>query len=276
MVETQTRTLATTIERILLADEIIRRDTVAFESYSTPGHLLHLVESGLVQQQAGGQPEQLRPGSMVWYHQCEPVKGRILRAPWRFITIGFLAPSLPPPSEERRVFRATPRAARCMRALLRAWRDESRTPLQQALLCHALLYEILTEILPLTTGGALKGLAANKLIARWWLVEKQLRDQLDRPMRLKEMAKLAGLSARSAVRACRMATGMPPARRHKTLRLQHARNLLQLTDLPVTEIAWMTGYPRVQELSRDIRAFFGQTARAVRAQQITQWKGKRA
>lgn len=96
-------------------------------------------------------------------------------------------------------------------------------------------------------------------------MEKLLRQRLDQPVHLADMARLAGLSVRTAVRACHAATGMPPGRRLKAIRLNHARNLLQLTDLPITEIALAVGYERVQELSRDMGKHYGQTPRAVRA-----------
>ena len=40
----------------------------------------------------------------VWYHDNEAVTGRIVRAPWVFYTVNFLAPRLPPPPCEDRVW----------------------------------------------------------------------------------------------------------------------------------------------------------------------------
>jgi AraC-like DNA-binding protein len=253
------------VESILLVDEITRTEAVSFRAMSTPGHLLHLVESGVVHQWAEGRLEKLRPGDLVWYHQGEPVEGRILKAPWRFITVGFLAPPLTPPPDEQRVVRAPPAARRALRELLQAWRSGAEGSAQRALHCSALLHQALRAVLPLLRPAGSEAPALSALSARWWTAEKWARQQLDQPLRLADLARQAGLSERSVVRACQAATGLPPARRLKVIRLHHARNLLQLTDLPVTEIALMTGYERVQELSRDIRKHFGRTPRTLRA-----------
>lgn len=253
------------VRSIRLVDELTRTEAVRFRSASPPGHLLHLVEAGHVEQNAEGRLEILRPGDLVWYHQSEPVEGLIRRAPWRFITVNFIAPGLPPPPDDRRVVRASPRTVHRFRTLLQAWRDLRPDPAVRALRCLALLNELLADLLPARPGTCRTTAPADALTERWWTVEKLLRQRLDQPVRLADMARLAGLSVRTAVRACHAATGLPPGRRLKAIRLNHARNLLQLTDLPITEIALAVGYERVQELSRDMGKHYGQTPRAVRA-----------
>lgn len=252
------------IQKILLVDEITRPEAVRFSSVSTPGHLLHLVEEGKVRQHAEDRVANLHPGNLVWYHQGEPVDGLILRAPWRFITVGFLAPALLPPPETHRVIPSPTRAARKLRALLQAWRNESQSAAIRSLQCMALLHGLLLDVLPRFMASAGNGHDMDSLPHRWWRLEKLLRDRLDHSLKLDDMARLGGLSARTAARACQAATGMTPAHRLKVIRLQRASSLLQLTDLPITEIALMTGYGRVQELSRDIRKAYGEPPREVR------------
>lgn len=52
-----TNALAAPIEKLLLVDEITRMDAVAFESLSLPGHLLHIVTAGAVDQWSEGNLE---------------------------------------------------------------------------------------------------------------------------------------------------------------------------------------------------------------------------
>ena len=55
-------------------------------------------------------------------------------------------------------------------------------------------------------------------------------------------------------------------KRVKELRLSYARGLVQHSELSISEIAYRTGYSRVQELSRDYHERFNVTPREERAQ----------
>ena len=253
------------IQRIVFADEIVRLRATNFRSSSTPGHLLHIVESGEVRQEAEGRPVTFREGHVIWYHEAEPVAGRILRAPWRFITIHFYAPDLPPPPDDRRVMRAGPHTRSLARRLLRHWRDRTMPPLERSLRCFETLSALLLDFLPLSDAPDPVEVYPSNARDRWWRVEKQLRLRLDQPVDLRAIADLAGMSVRTTVRACKAATGMPPCRRLKDLRLSYAVNLLQHSTLTMTEISMRVGYARVQEFSRDIKDSHGLTPRALRA-----------
>ena len=54
-------------------------------------------------------------------------------------------------------------------------------------------------------------------------------------------------------------------KRIKELRLSYARGLVQHSELSISEIAYRTGYSRVQELSRDYHERFKVTPREERA-----------
>lgn len=73
------------------------------------------------------------------------------------------------------------------------------------------------------------------------------------------------MSGRTTARACKAATGMSPVQRLRDLRLAYANNMLQHTSLSVTEIAYWTGYARVQEFSRDFKKHLGCTPSEMRA-----------
>jgi transcriptional regulator GlxA family with amidase domain len=99
----------------------------------------------------------------------------------------------------------------------------------------------------------------------WWRIEKQLRIRLEQPISLDGIRRLGGLSLRTIIRACKAATGVPPMRRLKDIRLSFARGLVQHSDLTITEIAFRVGYARSQEFSRDYHRRFGITPREDRA-----------
>lgn len=257
--------LTPTVRRIVLVDEIVRQRTGEFRSTSLGGHLLHVNLSGEVQQMAEGRPENFGPGTAVWYHHNEPVEGRILRAPWRFITINFEAPTLPPPSEDRRVVQVGQGVIRKAEAVLRHWRDATTAPLQREIRAFRALGDLLLELHETTGISPTRAPYPVNAGDRWWGVEKQLRRMLDQPLPLEAIAAVMGMSVRTTIRACQAATGQAPASRVRELRIAQATHLLQHSRLPITEIASQVGFERVQEFSRDYKHRTGRTPSQARA-----------
>jgi AraC-like DNA-binding protein len=249
--------LAMPVERLNVVDEVVRKSTGPFESQSLPGHLLHIVISGRVRQVAEGRVESFGEGAVVWYYENEPIRGNILRAPWRFITINFHAPSLPPPDDELRVLRSAPFTLGLARNLLTLWRDRKLPTLERQLRCHLTLLELLLEI----RSRARLRPAGRPNMNVWWPIEKKLRTQLADTYTLEKIQHISGFGLRTIIRACQSATGMPPMKRLKELRLGYARGLVQHSDLSITEIAFRIGYARSQEFSRDYRKRFQVTPR---------------
>lgn len=234
----------------------------AFWTSSPPGHLLHLVIEGEVRQRCNGREHHLRAGDMLWYHESECVEGVCVAAPWRFYSVVFHAPSLPPPDFASRVARPERRrAVKYFSELLGAWQDASEGAARRSLRCHAALAEILLLHHP---AGAAGSAPAGWLVQLWWNVENQVRQNLSRPYALEELAGMARTSAATIHRASMAAVQVSPVRRIKTLRLEMAHGLLVYSQMSVTEIAERTGYERVNELSRDFRKAFGLAPSEVR------------
>jgi AraC-like DNA-binding protein len=252
------------IQRIVLVDELVRPRQVEFRAESTPGHLVHVVESGEVSLVADGRPEAFREGAVVWYHEAELIEGRIVRAPWRFITINFIAPAIAPPPDDRRILPAGPQTLALARRLLALWRDRSMPALERNLRCVATLADLLLDFMPLGETPIAASVYPQSAVGRWWSAEKALREHLDEPADLHAIARLAGLSVRTTIRACKAATGMPPVQRLRELRLTYAHTLLHYSELTITEIAFRVGYARVQEFSRDFKKRYGCTPRDMR------------
>lgn len=249
--------VAAPIERLVLVDQMERSQTGPFQSQSLPGHLVHIVTAGTVSQWAEGRAETFGPGAVVWYYDNEPIRGRILRAPWRFITINFHASALAPPRDDSRVLKASADTLRLGRKLLALWRNRALPPLEHQLCCHRTLIELLQRILR-STGLQTPPQPGAQM---WWRIEKRLRSRLDEVHTLATLHRLSGLSVRTVIRACRAATGLPPMKRLREVRLGYAHGLVQHSDLPITEIALRIGYARPQEFSRDYRKHFGLSPR---------------
>jgi AraC-like DNA-binding protein len=240
---------------IRLVDELERARTGLFRAVSLPGHLIHIVTHGEVEQEAGGIVERFKEGDSVWYWENEPVQGRVVEAPWRFYTVSFMAPSLPPPPPNERVKPVSSRVVTRVRDLLLVWRNTQLPPVVRHIRLHALLLEVILELLSDTA----REQCAEAEAGLWWRIEAALRADLSQPVSLGVLCELGHRSEHSIFRACKKATGLSPMKRVKQVRLSHARGMLQFSRLSISEIAYDVGYERVQEFSRDYRKHYGCT-----------------
>ncbi len=88
--------------------------------------------------------------------------------------------------------------------------------------------------------------------ARAWALER-LNENLD----LASMAEQARMSVRTFTRRFRHETGMSPSRWLSRQRIEHARSLLETTDLPVDEIARRAGFGTAVSLRQHLHAAVG-------------------
>ena len=100
--------------------------------------------------------------------------------------------------------------------------------------------------------------------ARIQRVIEQMRCCLDQELSLSRLAATGGLSASQFVRAFRDATGVPPHRYLRGLRIDKAREMLEQTDLPVIEIALHCGFGQPSHFATSFRAATGLGPRAWR------------
>ena len=242
------------ITGILLATRFERPAAGAtFQATSLPGHLLHLVIRGRVRQECNGRQYELRPGAVMWYHEDELVRGVVLEAPWTFYSINFLAPTLPPPEFDQRLFPNQARLQPLFEALRRAWVATDLPAPGREFRVHAALLQILGA-LPTRRRQVVHIDPGSQL---WWELETACRRDLRRPITLAGLADLAQRSPATVRRSCLQAVGLPPLKRLKQVRLSLARGLVRQSQLPMKEIADRIGYPRIHEFSRDYRKHFG-------------------
>jgi AraC family transcriptional regulator len=81
---------------------------------------------------------------------------------------------------------------------------------------------------------------------------------------LSELASTVGLSESQFTRAFKARTGEPPHRYLMGLRVDHARRLLQTTELSIAEIASSCGFASQEHLTRVMRARLSTTPAALR------------
>jgi transcriptional regulator GlxA family with amidase domain len=78
------------------------------------------------------------------------------------------------------------------------------------------------------------------------------------------LARVSGVSEAHFARSFRDAFGVPPHRYLLTRRIERAKALLRDTDLPITEIAFQTGWESLGTFGRTFRDITGESPSAVR------------
>lgn len=106
-----------------------------------------------------------------------------------------------------------------------------------------------------------------------------MQETLDEPLHCDEIAERVGLSRRQLERHFQQQLGVSPLKHYVMLRLAKAHQLLQQTDLPVTEIAISSGFGSPEHFSRLYRKMFGRSPSTDRLQAVDapvmRLKGKR-
>lgn len=103
------------------------------------------------------------------------------------------------------------------------------------------------------------GRGASTAAARAWAL-----DRLDEPLTLTALARHAAMSVRTFTRRFRDETGESPAQWLTRQRVEHARTLLETTDLPVEQVARRCGFGTAQSLRAHVQAALGVTPSAYR------------
>ena len=82
---------------------------------------------------------------------------------------------------------------------------------------------------------------------------------------VQRLAEVSGVSQAHFARSFRQAFGLPPHRYLLTRRIERATALLRDTDLPVTDIAFQTGWTSLGTFGRTFRDITGESPSALRA-----------
>jgi transcriptional regulator GlxA family with amidase domain len=84
---------------------------------------------------------------------------------------------------------------------------------------------------------------------------------------VKRLASVSGVSEAHFARSFKEAFGVPPHRYLLTRRIERAKTLLRDTDLPITEIAFQTGWSSLGTFGRTFRDITGESPRAIRTRE---------
>src|SRR5215213_2954521 len=86
---------------------------------------------------------------------------------------------------------------------------------------------------------------------------------------VRRLARVSGVSEAHFARSFKEAFGLPPHRYLLTRRIERAKSLLRDTDLPITEIAFQTGWSSLGTFGRTFRDVIGQSPGDLRAREKT-------
>lgn len=91
-----------------------------------------------------------------------------------------------------------------------------------------------------------------------------MQENLENPLSNREIAQRTGLGVKTLERRFLSEIGDPPGRIYKNTRLQAARNLVENTRLPISEVSIRVGYENAAALSRAFRQMFNVTPQQLR------------
>src|SRR4051795_7989374 len=97
------------------------------------------------------------------------------------------------------------------------------------------------------------------------------RDRMDaashEPWPVRQLARVSGVSEAYFARSFKQAFGVPPHRYLLSRRIERATALLRNTDLPITEIAFQTGWQSLGTFGRTFRDVVGESPGTIRSRQ---------
>lgn len=131
----------------------------------------------------------------------------------------------------------------------RAAAEVERMVIMKFLMCHRHSYTDLLLREPIPAGSSAVRKVEEFIAANW-----------DKAIDTEEMAALAGVSARSLFRQFKKDRGCTPAELAKSIRLGHAREMLERRDeeTSVVQIAFRCGFQNPGHFARDYRLAFGE------------------
>lgn len=236
----------------------------SFPSHRLPLHQFYYVLAGEVSQRVENHIHRLRTNEGVWIAPGLEREPRALRAPGTYLVVEFSAPAsfLPQdagPGKKCTLRGAAAADARALADLGTVWVDNHRA----AVLLHHLCLLALPEALPTSPRAVGDDRAASdrdrSLAARVERIERMMAENAAHPLRLEEIAGLAGMSRSALARLFLAGRGCAPCTRFREIRLERAKELLAAGGRSVTQVAMETGFASSQHFAGAFRRRFGRT-----------------
>jgi AraC-like DNA-binding protein len=132
------------------------------------------------------------------------------------------------------------------------------SPADAAVLAPLIEKEILWRLLTGPNGGMIRQIGlVNSGLAHVSRAIGWIRDNFAEPLRIDDLARLAGMSTSAFHRHFRVITAMSPLQFQKQLRLQEARSLLVARPGDVAGVGHLVGYDSPSQFNREYRRLFG-------------------
>ena len=247
--EFETTSILCPIDSIVGVWEFKRPPNFNYLCYSLPGHLLHLVSKGSYSLIINGILYNVKQGDIIYYYESEEVETIGGNTDAEFYSISYQASKLTPLSIDKRVFSANKALQKLFKRIHASFCTNENG--NNNFIIHSYLLKILSHIWSLNNS-----LHISKH-GLWWDVEHRLRRENCFKPSLDQITQLSGYSRSTLNRLCNQATGLPPLKRMRHIRLEEAKGLLGFTNLTVTQVAQRLGYGRIQEFSREFSKHLG-------------------
>ncbi len=132
------------------------------------------------------------------------------------------------------------------------------SPEQIEVLAPLIIREIIYRLLTGAQGARLSHLLTSEGdTRRISKAVRQLRDNIDRPLKIETIARELGMSVSGFHHHFKSVTAMSPLQFQKQIRLQEARRLMLGEDLDVASAGFKVGYEDAAYFSRDYKKLFG-------------------
>lgn len=229
--------------------------------------MLCVILEGAKQTTLGSRSYTYRAGDYLVVSADLPVSGQVLEAPYSAIGI----PLDPVVIADLMIETGTPAAeAAPVRALAVNRMDEGLCdavgrliglldrPSDVPVMAPMIRREILWRLLAGEASEMVRQIGTRDgRLARVQRVIRRLREAYAEPIRIGELAELAGMSETSLHRHFKAATSMSPLQFQKQVRLQQARNLLLAEGRDVAGVGFAVGYDSPSQFSREYSRQFG-------------------
>lgn len=131
-------------------------------------------------------------------------------------------------------------------------------PEEMEFLAPQIIREIVYRLLKSDQGARLSHLLTSEGdTRRISKAVKQLRENIDEPLKIEELARQLGMSVSGFHHQFKSITALSPLQFQKQLRLQEARRLMLGEDLDVASASFRVGYEDPSYFSRDYKKLFG-------------------
>ena len=97
-------------------------------------------------------------------------------------------------------------------------------------------------------------------------VLEMIEDSIGEPLRLSELAKVAGMSPFHFARVFKEEIGAPPGQYLLRRRAEHAASLIKTSSISLSEVAHRTGFSSQSHMTRVVKATTGATPGQIRAE----------